>query len=612
MDSPNDPGPSSRMAAPGPTTGPEPDRRRIRVLVLVLAALAGATVSALPHALWWARLGQPYYVPDRDDLYYLSLSAQAYFEDPTTLSDPVFRSGGLNYCPSLLFIPCQVAARALELGPLGVGLIWRLVAGLTTGAALALLLQSLTRSGLITTLMTVVFLADIGVLAGKPLVVQAAWARHLFDGWNTLTNNKFQPYLAHWRVPFPGMILGFLFLHVWTVLCARERPTPWRIVLAGVGYGLLFHVYFYYWTAATLALALAVLADREARWTLFRIGLIGGLVGLPAVWASWRVKHLASPDWLPRVNKFLPIPRTSELLLPLGAWLMLAAALIWIWQRHRELRHLALLTLAALLLVDHQLVTGLDIQNYHWVFVWGPTLYVLVLGVFAGPLDRFVGQSYGRCLLCVLLVLGFFAVGLTYRAKHALLGQQTVGIMTDYSHYRDQRLSRSAVPLEPNQVVAGEADFVAMAAILEDQRPLSDYAVLLSPTISNTQWERRLALDAWLRGQTRPEFISVQRAWLRRNPWGPWSLTRSRARMEQRLAAQIAAFDTVAASPGTAIADLGVRYLALPPGSGPPSTTSGAWSLRQDGPTWSVWEYQPPDPTDRSPKPKEPSDLASP
>ena len=52
-------------------------------------------------------------------------------------------------------------------------------------------------------------------------------------------------------------------------------------MLSGFAFGLLFFAYFYYWTAAGLALLIAIVVDR-VRWrTYFHTGWIGALVGTP-------------------------------------------------------------------------------------------------------------------------------------------------------------------------------------------------------------------------------------------------------------------------------------------------------------------------------------------
>ena len=70
----------------------------------VFCALAGALLCALPHAIWLARLGEPVWVADQDELYYLGVAAQAYGEHPLWLGDPT-QAGGHSLYQGLPLLP---------------------------------------------------------------------------------------------------------------------------------------------------------------------------------------------------------------------------------------------------------------------------------------------------------------------------------------------------------------------------------------------------------------------------------------------------------------------------------------------------------------------------
>ena len=84
-----------------------------------------------------------------------------------------------------------------------------------------------------------------------------------------------------WRIISPVVVLPFLILHIWALRRSVENFSPVRVVCSGLAFGLLFFAYFYFWTAAGLALLLGVFVDR-ARWRIyFHTGWIGGLAGVP-------------------------------------------------------------------------------------------------------------------------------------------------------------------------------------------------------------------------------------------------------------------------------------------------------------------------------------------
>jgi hypothetical protein len=187
----------------------------------------------------------------------------------------------------------------------------------------------------------------------------------------------------------------------------------------------------------------------------------------------------------------------------------------------------------------------------------------------------------------VALVTFHYGLALGLRAVEATQTKLTVRLLDAYRAYRDQRLRAGAPALEPNAVVAGDRAFVDLAAILENQRPLSHYAVVLSPSIADADWEDRMALNGHLMGLSRAEFADQQRAMLDENRWGPWS--RGESRRLAKLYEFLAVFDRAAAELPQLLRRHSVRYVAIPKGRPRPSPVPGHWSVLQDGPTWVLW-----------------------
>ena len=99
----------------------------------VACTATGVLMATLPHLIAWARTGRPEYVVGPDEMHYLAISSQAYFDHPGRLADPVRR----EYRPSpympLAVLPGIWAAKLLDLGPLGISLAWRVLGGVTAG-----------------------------------------------------------------------------------------------------------------------------------------------------------------------------------------------------------------------------------------------------------------------------------------------------------------------------------------------------------------------------------------------------------------------------------------------------------------------------------------------
>jgi hypothetical protein len=562
---------------------------------LAFCCAVGVLLATLPHLLWWPTLGAPVWIADYDDLgVYLTLGGHAYQSHPWTLDDPILVEGGASIYPWLQMVPGVLVARLLGLGPLGVNLVWRAWAGLSIGAGWYLLLRLHVRRPEVAAALAAFLLGDIGLLTAQPVFKQAVVSARLLAGRPGALLASYPQIHVQWRIVTPGLSLAYLLACAWLLGRAVARPSGARIVAAGLGFGLLFYVYFYYWTTVGLGLVLALALDAGRRRVHFLTGAIGGLVGLPQVVWGYVQKKSFSPDFLPRSDNFLPIARFSEFLIPRAGLLLLAVSLVWVWSRRRDLIHLWCLSAAGLALMNHQVVSGLQIQNHHWFYAWGPLLTLLVVLLCHGELSR---RALPRPVAWGLIVLWGLHLGAAFwlRAVEATRTEQTREILGHYRHYRAQRLRPGIVRLVPRGVVAGDQGFVYLAVVLEDQRPLDHYAVINSPAASDDEWDARIALNRYLLGTDRTRFEAEQGLWLRTNPWGFWAPHRaSPARRQGRLDRRLRAFATIEADPHAALERFDVRYVALPFGRAPPAVLHTRWKRLQDGPTWSLWERQEP------------------
>lgn len=565
--------------------------RTTDVAAAAVCVVFGVVMSVLPYILWWARTGEPVWLADYDELYYLQIAGQAYFHHPMSLSDPVVAAPGSRNAYSVVTMtPGVVAARLLGMGPLGAGFFWRLGAGVGCGLMLFLLLRHFLRRPWVAAALASGLMADVGFLSCHLVVRQWVIAAKVLAGKAgdlLATNPRFH---AEWRVMNPGPSLPFLLLHVLLVARARERPTPLRLALSGAGFGLLFYVYFYYFTAASLALVLALALDAGHRKVYFHTGWVGGLIGLPAVVATYRFKASTPADWLNRTDKFLPIGHFSQLMIPWVACGLLAVGLAWVALRRRDLLHVGLLAAAGLGLANNQLATGLQIENFHWSFVWGSMTALLVVILAAGALCGVLSGSRRVVGLLTALLAVHMGVGVWLRGVEATRCREPVEILADYRRYQADRIDVRGGPLVPNSVIAGDQRCVHFATILEDQRPLTGYAAMLSPYVDNASWNERIALNAYLLGLGVAEFEGEQRRELAAALWGAWS--RDPAARDALLAQRLAAFRAVGGDTPAALRRYGVRYVALPAGREPPAAVRPGWVKVRSGKTWDVFRFR--------------------
>ena len=170
--------------------GPAPPRRRPAWRAAgppALLAALGALLGALPHLVAWARTGDPAYIPDMDDLLYLAWSRAVVLRGEGHLVDAVLPARGPMMHPWILFVPLAGLARALGLGMIGLGVVWRA----TAGAGIALGLYAAARAGGLAPRPAWVAAAllafDPGVAYGQPfwptLLRRNCWPRRRGAAW---------------------------------------------------------------------------------------------------------------------------------------------------------------------------------------------------------------------------------------------------------------------------------------------------------------------------------------------------------------------------------------------------------------------------------------------
>ena len=90
---------------------------------------------------------------------------------------------------------------------------------------------------------------------------------------------------------------------------------------------------------------------------------------------------------------------------------------------------------AGLLLEKHQVLTQLQLENYHWVYVWGPAFSFLTTLAVAREIGERLNWSRRTCAGFAAVGLTAFGVGLWIRAVEAT-GSDTVATAQPITLYR--------------------------------------------------------------------------------------------------------------------------------------------------------------------------------
>lgn len=556
---------------------------RQECLPLLFCLLVGLAVSLLPHFLSRWQHGDWVWFMNHDELEaYAPTAAHSYHNHPFRLGDYFLSKEGRTNFPGLQLLPPVLLAKFLGLGPELIPLVWRVVMGLMVPASLYLLArQMVSRVGAV--VMTCVLMLDHGALYGR------LFDRQLVDLVRVHSTPEFffgrdGSLVSIWRIT-PALPLPFLlFLIAALIRGRREDCWKWRVV-AGVAMGVVFYSYFYFWTAAAIALVFLFLFDSEARRFYFHSGWIGALLGLPQVLHGSQVKKELGVEWFQRMETFLPVGRFAELQIPPVASLMALVTFLGIWVRWRAARPLAAVTLVALLFQNHQLVTGLQMENFHWSYAWGPCLMLSCLYVGArlipDSLPSWVRPA-GFLLLGIHAAIGFYMRGLDY-GRFARVNEVNRG----WRLYRERNRSTPAPEFDRRWRVAGDPDFGLYTKITGNVCELYGGAYY-SQTVSADMLMDIYALNQFLRGI--PEEMAVERAPYR-GMAGDGRDPEARKRREDQVRSR---YRVHAADAAPALDRYGVGYLALPQGSSStaPSQPKSGWTLMRKGPTWTLWSRE--------------------
>ena len=292
-------------------------------------------------------------------------------------------------------------------------------------------------------------------------------------------------------------------------------------------------------------------------------------------------------EWLQRFDEFVPIPRLSEHGRFLLSALLVVVTFVIVRRFCRQLLYLWCLCAAGFIMIHQQIFSGLQLENYHWAYLFGPCMILLLVLLVIDGLGR-IGERgrlvRGIVTVAVLLNVG---AGLYLRGLESVRTKDCQRYSRGYVSYEEQRAEYP--PLEAGGVTAGTDDYVQYAMIVDHVSPLgAAYPVMLSPSVTDLELDHRYALDSYLSGESRDAFESEQKDLLAHLQYGVE--LRDLARRQTRLESRLRWFDEIAANSAAELEKYQVRYVALPAGTARPAALGPDWHLLQDGPAWRVWE----------------------
>jgi hypothetical protein len=566
------------MTSPPPPPEETPGDRRRDWPWLVALAAAGAVLAAMPHLIRAARTGDPAYIPDGDGLLYVAWSRDIVRHGALTMTDAVRRPSGPMMHPWLLFLPPALLTHALGLGMMGLGIVWRLLAGPAVALGLYAVVRPFAKSARGAAGLAAFLLFDAGLLVGQLLQRDAEFLLALKRGTGSLLADV-PSLLPHLRVPTPALALPFFLGHLALAHRARRLGTVGPALAAGASLGLLFHVYFYFATAAALGTALAWLLDRGGRRTYALMLGLGAVIAAPAVVEAARIRANTTPDWLVRTDKFTPVRRLdrSHLILPkllIVEWL---ATAWFVFRSRRDLIYLWACTGAGLALANQHVATGRNIENFHWMYAW-VSFSLLIAMLVSSWLARLRGWRW----VAPLIVLAQVAMGLGLRAVEVVESKESNYYLDMLSSWRHDSASwrRDGISIPPRSIVAGPPDLLLLLGAVEEIDPLAGRLVDYSSLTGDEELDKRAALNLVLIGastERAEEVIAVMQ-----------HLTPEQRDRQRRF------FHDDLAAPVGAVEKFRVEYVVTFAGGRPPGTLGDRARRIGEGSTWDLWRIEPP------------------
>ncbi len=571
--------------------------------------LVGLILAIMPHLVWFVQSGSTDYLANIDDNFYL-LVARLPFYGENSLRGPF--STPAEAIPSLyswtMFVPLAKLAHCLGLtSPLEIGVLWRAVGGPLLGLSMFVLFRRILASTRFPAAFALgcatICLSDDGAIEGRSLVQMALYVPHLLRG--TVPPRNLEG-LAIYRVVTPLLNVPLLILLAASVLGPKDR-SHWRLMTLGMlCLALCVYLYFYFWTAAVVALV-GFIGSSLLRWRLAgesearqghlvdartaALVLAGGLaLGSPQILANSRT--FADPGFSPMMERMLrgrPMapgdPARSRYLVRPWIWVKLVPGALAVFGLGMgQLEAVWWLTASAYALTNSAIVTGLEFENFHWLFVCELFGEVLILGMIVLGIERWCPPRRRALWALAVVPLLFFGFAAVWRGHHALTSPETLANAHALKTLRPLRPDLD--DLGPDRVLAGPA--AARVALLWSRSGLLYHQpnTGITELYSNREVNERHALNAWLQGldveQYRP---------LARSPSYEHGIASTPPELTAEGVARdrIALFREIDRDP-TPFLDRYHPDVLLLPRDAPDPERGGPWKLIQRTPDWSLWE----------------------
>lgn len=222
-----------------------------------------------------------------------------------------------------------------------------------------------------------------------------------------------RPVSPQFIFPFALTLVIFLI----SILNSRKRRI--FIILAGINFGLLFHIYYYYWTYFSVLLVLLISyyfwrKDFEHAKIFLSVFILGIIIGLPYFYQSWQALQLeVFAESMLRLGMLdTRFPSGIQIVIP-----ALVLVVLYLFYFKKKLNHFAFFLLAgllsALIAVNQHLITG---KNLLFSSHYEPISYFFIAFAFVYMFAqskhaiKFLRSKMVKIIFSAILIIRFFPI----------------------------------------------------------------------------------------------------------------------------------------------------------------------------------------------------------
>ncbi len=484
----------------------------------LFCGLLGALIAIVPHVASKAFFGTWEFHQDLDEVVY-RLIAKPAMDGSWSMRDVFVQSD--RDMPTtyswMQFVPTSQLALALGFDIVSLGQFWRITGGFLTGISLYVAFASfripVSRPRAFILLATILALSDAGFVQGRVLMQNALIAKD-YVRWMPIKPHATN--FSAYRVISPILSLPFTILAAAMLSPDVIGRAPRRAILAALFTALSITLYFFQWTAlcvgAGACLGLLAAYDtltkgrkRRASFVASAAFAAGVLIGSPQILYNARIfADPALDPILERIGRGQVMPPGDPYvyvnLVNYWVWLKVLVSVAVIWRfRSRGVAMFAAVGLAGYALANSAIITRLEFENWHWMYVYGPFLAVPVYVGTVAAMLRWLGLRVSAAIVTVM-----FVSAVTLRALEVKLAPESMLVRGYAADIAPIRPLLESIPDDGQRSIAGFVPAQIAALSMPGGRLLYHfpYASQIS-LMSLEEVHERIALTYWLTGMTR-------------------------------------------------------------------------------------------------------------